>query len=250
MSRRLPLHTRVSVLLRSFAVQGSWNYRTLIGGGFAFALMPVLRRLYADEPDRLQAAAQRHSTLFNSHPYLAPVALGAVARLEADGADPALIERFKAALRGALGSLGDRLVWAAWRPACVLLGVVAWLAGAPAWAALAAFVVVYNVGHLALRAWAFRIGLRDGVSVAGRLGEAPVGAAQRWIGAAGSFLVGLAVPLVAAGGLAGATLPAELVGVGLAAAAVGVGVGRKARTAAAVALVAFAAFGLLGGSIA
>jgi hypothetical protein len=37
------------VFLRSFAIQGSWNYRTLQGSGFAFALMPVLRYVHGDE---------------------------------------------------------------------------------------------------------------------------------------------------------------------------------------------------------
>ena len=44
----LPLSTRVSVLLRSFTIQGSWNYRTMLGGGFAFAILPVLRRVYSE----------------------------------------------------------------------------------------------------------------------------------------------------------------------------------------------------------
>ena len=37
---------------RTFAVQGSWNYRTMIGGGMAFAMLPLLRRIYAGDPVR------------------------------------------------------------------------------------------------------------------------------------------------------------------------------------------------------
>src|SRR5690606_32454688 len=66
-----------------FAIQGSWNYRTLIGTGFAFALLPLLRSRYRGDPARLRESLERHASLFNSHPYLAPVALGAVAQLEA-----------------------------------------------------------------------------------------------------------------------------------------------------------------------
>lgn len=249
MTPRLPIRTRLAVVLRSFAVQGSWNYRTLIGAGFAFALMPVLRRIFRDEPGRLQAAVQRHCALFNSHPYVAPVALGAVARLEAEGADPTLVERFKTAIRGALGSLGDRLVWAAWRPACVLLGLAVWLAGGPAWVAVVAFLAVYNVGHVVLRVWAFRVGWRDGVHVAGRLRDARVGEAQRALGSAGSFLVGFALPLVAAGGLTDHAVPAWVLGAGLAAAAAGIAFGRTARGAAVVAIVILVALGSLGGWI-
>ena len=143
----------MAVLLRSFAVQGSWNYETLIGTGFAFSLLPVLRKLYAGDEEALRAAIARHNSLFNSHPYLATIAMGAVARLEADGADPKTIDRFKIAMRGSLGSMGDQLVWCAWRPASALLGVLLLLAGATWWVAIAAFLVVYNAMHLGLRAW-------------------------------------------------------------------------------------------------
>lgn len=249
MTHRLPTRTRLAVLLRSFAVQGSWNYRTLIGGGFAFALMPVLRRVFGEDRRRLDAAVRRHCTLFNSHPYVAPVALGAVARLEAEGADPALVDRFKTALRGALGSLGDRLIWAAWRPACVLFGLAAWLAGAPAWTAVVAFLVVYNAGHFALRAWAFRIGLRDGLRVAGRLRDARIGGAQRVLGAAGAFLVGFVVPLAASGRFADAAAPPWVAVAGLAAAGVGIALGRRVRGAAVVTIVVLAVAGSVGGLI-
>jgi PTS system mannose-specific IID component len=85
---------RLRVLLRSFAIQGSWNYRTLLGTGFGFALLPALRAIYAGRPDALQEAVRRHTTLFNCHPYLAGVALGAVARLEDEGTPPETVERF------------------------------------------------------------------------------------------------------------------------------------------------------------
>jgi phosphocarrier protein HPr len=137
-----------AVFLRSFAVQGSWNYRGLIGTGFAFALLPALREIYRGQPERLEDALRRHNTLFNSHPYLTPVALGAVVVMEATGEDPALIERFKTAVRGSLGTLGDRLVWAMWRPVCLLLALSLAFAGAVWWAVLSAFLMVYNAGHI------------------------------------------------------------------------------------------------------
>ena len=110
------------VFLRSFAIQGSWNYRSLIGSGFAYALLPVLRVLYREDPAKLHAAVRRHSELFNSHPYLAPLALGAVAVLE-QTEPPEVVTRFKAAVRGSLGTLGDRLVWSGWRPLVALIAL-------------------------------------------------------------------------------------------------------------------------------
>lgn len=190
-----------SVLLRSFAIQGSWNYRTLIGTGFAFALLPVLRARFAGDPEGLRRALRRHAGLFNSHPYLAPMALGAVARLELEGEDAALIERFKTAVRGSLGSLGDRLVWAGWRPVCLLFSLTLFAAGAPWWLSGAVFLATYNAGHLALRLWSYRMGVENGVRVGEKLRLSLLVPAQRLMTTVGPFLVGAALPLAAAGGL-------------------------------------------------
>ncbi|CAN5687907.1 hypothetical protein BH23GEM9_BH23GEM9_14220 [soil metagenome] len=205
---RLPVGVVWSVFARSFAIQGSWNYRTLQGSGFAFALMPVLRWVHGQDNERLQEAVTRHTTLFNAHPYLAGVVLGAVARMEADGEDPSVIERFKMALRGSLGALGDRMIWAGWRPACVLLGLVVLLVTQSAVAAVALFLIVYNSGHLTLRWWGLRIGLEHGRSVSEALRTAPL---LRWhtaIVSVAALLLGMALPLVVAGGMTRSVLPA------------------------------------------
>ena len=197
----LPARVRAAVFARSFAVQGTWNYRTLLGPGFAFALLPALRFIYRDRPEEFAAAVDRHSTLFNCHPYLAPMALAAVATMEEEGEDPAITERFKAAVRGSLGTMGDRLIWAGWRPVCLLASLALLLAGAAWWVVVIAFLAAYNAGHLLLRTWSFRIGWAQGKRVGERLRASPVASTQRSLSIVGSFLVGLVLPLVVTGRL-------------------------------------------------
>jgi PTS system mannose-specific IID component len=194
---------RRALFWRGFAVQGSGNYETLIGTGFAFALLPALRHVYRDDPEALRAAAGRQSELFNSHPYLATVALGAVARLEAEHADPVLIARFKMALRGPLGALGDQLIWLTWRPMCALLGLVVLFLGAPWWAAVLVFLVPYNALHLWLRVRGLRIGLESGLAVAGLLRASPLQLLSVRTADVGAVLVGAATVLAVDAGAAG-----------------------------------------------
>lgn len=189
---------RAAMFLRSFAVQGSWNFRSLIGTGFAFTLLPALRDVYRGRPDELNAAAVRHTTIFNSHPYLVGVALGAVSRLEAEHEDPRMIERFKSAMRGSLGSLGDGLVWAGWRPACALVALVLVFGGAPWWAGPLVFLVLYNIGHIGLRIWGFRVGFRQGRDVGQTLRKAHLADAQQDVARAGVFMLGVLLPLLVA----------------------------------------------------
>ena len=148
---------------RLFAVQGSWNYETMLGNGIAFCMKPLLRGL---PEDRYHAALARQARYFNAHPYLAGVAVGSLARGELDGEDPIRIERYRTALCGPLGSVGDQLVWAGWLPLCSLIALGAFALGAGPLAVVCIFLGVYNVGHLALRAWGLRVGLRRGMRVA------------------------------------------------------------------------------------
>jgi PTS system mannose-specific IID component len=153
------------VFLRSFSIQGSWNHRTMLGGGFSFAVLPLLKKLHRKDPEKFSEALTRHSEHFNAHPYLANIALGAVCRMEMDGRDREEIRRFKMAVRGPLGSVGDSLVWVGWRPFTVLAAVCLALAGASPMVTVAFFLVVYNVGHLALRMGGFALGLERGSQV-------------------------------------------------------------------------------------
>jgi mannose PTS system EIID component len=194
----IPRGVRIRMLLRSFAVQGSWNYETLIGAGFGFTILPALRHVYRDRPDEMEQALARHTELFNSHPYLATVAAGAVAKLEADGTDPAVVRRFKSALRGSLGSMGDRLVWSAWRPMSLLLGIVLLLGGAAWWAAIGAFLLVYNLLHITLRVVGLRIGVSAGLEVGRLLRDAPLHAYVHRAVQLASFLAGAAIALTVA----------------------------------------------------
>jgi PTS system mannose-specific IID component len=228
-----PRRVTAGVLLRSLLVQGSWNYETLIGTGFAFTLLPALRHLYGRDPVALREAISRHAGIFNSHPYLATVAAGAVSRLESEGTDPRLIERFKSALRSSLGSLGDILVWSAWRPAAMLLALVLLLAGAVWWVSVVVFLVVYNVLALGLRLWGWRIGNEAGLQVGKSVREAPLQQLARRVADVGAVLGGAAVVLAAGPELASWPRAAAVaLGAGL-----GLWLGSRTRTVFTVGLV-------------
>jgi PTS system mannose-specific IID component len=192
----LPFRVKASIFLRLLAIQASWNYEILLGNGIAFCTEPALRLLPGgrDGP-AYRAALARHSQYFNAHPYLAAVAVGALVRAELDGAPPERIERFRTALCGPLGSVGDRLMWAAWLPFCSLAALLAFGLDAGTWTVLAVFLVLYNAGHLALRAWSLRVGLAHGLRVAQALGNPVLRYGPQWIGRAGALVGGAALPL-------------------------------------------------------
>jgi PTS system mannose-specific IID component len=186
-----------ATFLRLFTVQASWNYDRMIGVGVGIAEEPLLRDLRDTPGDgaAYHAAVARGARFFNAHPYLCGLAVGATARAEHDGAPPEQIERLRAALCGPLGALGDRLVWAGWLPLLSVAAVAAVAAGA-GWIAVAAFLVVYNLGHVSLRWWALRTGWNSGTSVAGALGHPTLKRLLRVVGPALALVSGLALPVV------------------------------------------------------
>ena len=191
--------TWVSVFVRTLAIQGSWNYETLLGNGVGFALEPVLRRLPGGvHTDAFKTAMARESAYFNAHPYLASVAVGALARAELSGVPAERIERFRTAICGPLGSVGDRLVWAGWLPLSSLVALVAFGLGArPLWVVLT-FVVMYNIGHFGLRIWGLYVGWTRGLAVASALGNPVLRSGPAYMARAAAAVAGIAIPLAAA----------------------------------------------------
>jgi mannose/fructose/N-acetylgalactosamine-specific phosphotransferase system component IID len=160
MKKRVDHRNLVQMTFRSLLVQGSWNYKSLLGLGFCYSILPVMRRLFKSDPDQ-RAFIQRHLGFFNAHPYFASWCLGAVAKLEEEalwkkGTDYRPIAIFKERLAGPLGAIGDELFWNGIKPAAAGLSV--WIAVAFDWIAVPILLVAYNLPHLYIR---FR-GMRDG----------------------------------------------------------------------------------------
>lgn len=184
--------------LRLFAVQGSWNYETMLGNGIAFCTEPALRLLPGGMRGKpYSEALGRQARYFNAHPYLAGVAVGALARAELDGVPAQMIERFRMALGGPLGSVGDRLVWASWLPLCSLIALGAFGVGARPPAVIAIFLITYNIGHLILRAWGLRVGFQRGLRVADALGHPILRKGPQYVGSVAALIAGITIPLAA-----------------------------------------------------
>ncbi len=196
----LSYFTKLTMVTRLFAIQGVWTYETMLGNGIAFAMEPALRQLPGGalgEPYR--TAMVRHSGYFNAHPYLAAVAVGALARAELDGVPAAQIERFRVAAPGPLGSVGDRLVWAGWLPLCSSLALLGFGLGLSPAGVVLLFLGVYNVGHVALRLWALNAGWRDGLRVAQALGNPVLRQGPAHVARMTALVAGIALPVAAQG---------------------------------------------------
>ena len=131
--------------------------------GFAYAIEPVLRKLYPD-PAEYVSRLRLHMEYFNTQPYLASYILGAVIRMEEDralgrNADDD-VSGMKAALMAPLGALGDSFFWGALKPLAAVMAVALLMIGY--WWAPLVFLMFYNGWHVGLRAgmlfWGYQSG--------------------------------------------------------------------------------------------
>lgn len=59
---------RKKVCFRHQFLQGSWNYERMQNGGWCFAMIPAIKKLYTNKDDQI-AALKRHLEFYNTHPY-------------------------------------------------------------------------------------------------------------------------------------------------------------------------------------
>lgn len=124
---------RQKVWWRSTFLQGSWNYERMQNGGWCFAMLPAIKKLYKTKEDRT-LAMQRHLEFFNTHPYIASPIIGVTLALEeerANGApvDDVAIQGVKVGMMGPLAGVGDPVFWFTVRPMLGALGASLALAG-------------------------------------------------------------------------------------------------------------------------
>jgi len=149
-----------------WSFQISWNYERMQALGFAWAMQPVLRKLYPDQ-EQYSEALQRHLVFFNTSPIVGgPLILGTSVAMEEAG-QPASAEGVKVGMMGPMAGIGDTLTFALYNSIIFTIGSGWALDGnvmGPIFAAL--FVLV---PYFAVRYWQFFFGYSQGKNLVTRL---------------------------------------------------------------------------------
>ena len=169
MSEKLQLtkNDRQKVWLRSTFLQGSWNYERMQNLGWAYSMVPAIKRLYTSKEDRA-AALERHMEFFNTHPYVASPILGVTLALEEERArgaeiDDAAIQGVKIGMMGPLAGIGDPVFWFTVRPILGALGASLALSGNIMGPII--FFVLWNLIRMAFQWYTQELGYRAGSEI-------------------------------------------------------------------------------------
>ena len=186
---------RRSVMLRSQFLQGSWNYERMQNGGWAYSLIPALKKLYPNKDDA-SAALKRHLEFFNTHPYIAAPILGVTLALEeerANGAqiDDAAIQGVKVGMMGPLAGIGDPVFWFTVRP--ILGAIAASLATGGSVIAPLFFFFVWNIVRAAFLWYTQEFGYQKGSEITKDLSGGILQTITKGASILGMFVMGILV---------------------------------------------------------
>lgn len=161
--------------VRSNFLLGSFNFERMQSMGFCVSMMPILKRVYADNPEEMKAALKRHLEFFNTQPFVAAAIMGIIGAMEekrANGADisPATLSGVKVGLIGPLAGVGDPIFWGTIRPVLAALGAGIALTGSILGPII--FFVAFNAIRLATHWYGVKYGYEKGTELVENIGGA------------------------------------------------------------------------------
>ncbi|EPB98243.1 MAG: PTS system mannose/fructose/sorbose family transporter subunit IID [Lactobacillus delbrueckii] len=183
---------RWNVMWHSQFLQGSWNYERMQNGGWAYSMIPALRKLYPNKED-MAAALQRHLVFFNTHPYLASPIIGVTLALEEDKAngievDDEAIQGVKVGMMGPLAGVGDPVFWYTVRPILGALGASMAINGNILGPIL--FFILWNLIRIAFLWYTQELGYKAGAAISSDLSGGLLKKVTRGAAMMGMFVLG------------------------------------------------------------
>ena len=110
-SKKLSKRDITMLGIRSSFLQASFNYERMQAGGFTWAMLPALQKIYGNDKEKLSAAMTDNLEFINTHPNLVGFLMGLMISLEEGGGTRDAIKGLKLALFGPIAGIGDAIFW-------------------------------------------------------------------------------------------------------------------------------------------
>lgn len=154
-------------LLRSLMLQGCNTYTRQQGLGYGYAMIPMLKEVYRENPEGYQEALLRNTGLFNITPQCVNFVMGITMAMEEEAAkneefDRASINAIKTSLMGPLSGIGDAIFWGSLRT--IAIGVALTFSQSGSILGPLSFFLIYNVVAWIVRIKGQELGYKEGVN--------------------------------------------------------------------------------------
>ncbi len=155
----------MSLFFRSFLLPACYSMDRMQAPGFAYSIIPVLKKLYGDNKEKLSQALSRHSEVYNNTFACSPFVLGIAAAMEEEASknedfDVSSINAIKVALMGPLSGIGDTFFWGTFR--IIGSGIGISLAMPRNLLGPLLFLLIYNIPNFLVRYYGVLFGYKLG----------------------------------------------------------------------------------------
>ncbi len=152
-SGSIPKKSLRHVFLRSLALEANFNFESWQNTGFAFSIIPVLKKLYP-AGEQMAQALKRHLQFFNTTAHGSTLILGITAAMEEQNSqqenfDEESINTVKTGLMGPLAGVFDSLFWGTLKVIAAGVGISLAINGNILGPVL--FLLIFNIPHILLR---------------------------------------------------------------------------------------------------
>ncbi|MBU3195962.1 PTS N-acetylgalactosamine transporter subunit IID [Clostridium algidicarnis] len=147
--------------LRSVLLQSCFNYERMQGAGWAYTMMPFLKRIHKDDDEAFSVAMKDNMEFINTNPTVSPFLMGFLLSLEEKKEDRTLINSLKVALFGPLAGIGDALLWFTLLP--IIAGICASFASQGSVVGPIIFFIVYLgifLSRMSLAGFGYELGAK------------------------------------------------------------------------------------------
>lgn len=155
----------MSLFFRSFLLPACYSMDRMQAPGFAYSIIPVLKKLYGDNKEKLSQALSCHSEVYNNTFACSPFVLGIAAAMEEEASenedfDVSSINAIKVALMGPLSGIGDTFFWGTFRIIGTGIGIS--LAMQRNLLGPLLFLLIYNIPNFLVRYYGVLFGYKLG----------------------------------------------------------------------------------------
>ncbi|SDN46117.1 PTS system IID component, Man family (TC 4.A.6) [Fictibacillus solisalsi] len=166
----------MKVFWRSLRLLGSFNFERMQGLGYAFTMIPIIRKLYKTKEER-SLALKRHLEFFNTAPWLSTFIFGITVAMEEENSknkdfDVKSITAVKVGLMGPVAAIGDSLFWGTIRLIAAGIGASMTIKGNPLGIFLYAFL--FNIPHYFCRYFGLFQGYKLGTKLLNKAMESGI----------------------------------------------------------------------------
>ena len=170
----------------SIPLYSSWSMERQAAPGCLFTMMPLLKKLYKDQPEKLKESLVRNNELYaikdQFHEFVAGVLISMEEQnAKTDGFDTSAISNVKVALMGPLAGVGDSFFLGTLRVLAIGIGASLMAEGNPL--GILMFILVWNVPCFLIKYFGTFLGYRLGANFITKAAES--GIMQKIMEAAG-----------------------------------------------------------------